>query len=1489
MAKPTLTLESLFKTRLPRLDPAALPLREIRADPQAASLDWIATADAQVPTAEAAPAALAAAAESIKLGPFAVEYGAETLVLLENGVERWRIETTLFGGHPKLEVDKGAGAVEIALHDAFYPGTLIPASLRAGIRKVGNDWILRLRLKYGGFDATLPLGAWLGGFAASLVHLDFTACPLGPASELAAGGIGLAAFRPDWLLSSVGVDLLRLDGFEADVTADAMLVALFGTTGPAFFLPAALRRTVVWLFSLEEFPLQPELSQAAPRVDLGPFRFDSVAIEAGIDAGDRALRALYAQSADDVTVAGFEPGADLRGGSGEPFRVPLRDPRWLQLFGDDRALIGAGFIAEVAEERVWMHSPGQSLLLKRPGRQPFVAVLDLPGQPLVVHCRLGLEKTAPRVEGMLVRPRPAPPRTEMIFTWGPLAQPLTALTGHVEVDLATGIATILLPPNTSLAVVRRDDFLVLGYEWFNRRFESRGQDRRLRAEASPKSHLAVVFPPQSIAEEVYFEASDEYKVDQSDMHPQQKAKQAPVAKPAQPPIPAMMAGPSRLVFALGGGFEVTASSLLDWSGLAPALARNALPGSALLTLGDQPPVLLPGPAPDLVIQATEKSRAGIDRHRFGGRRKPLGNVVSAQDFIAKIVLTRIVPLVPAEPSPTTTQIELPFRLILSPNKFGVWVHSPDAVTHGDRTELWHTRLATRYFGAPTEGPHVYRTVRAIWSRDHDHQMGFDKPFLTPLDWDDRKQLVHLTSDFTLGLPDSPAPVTVNKLMLSALGGWLDSDYRLPLPDYTQDYSIEQWRHRATMGRDHYVRVVYKGSLLPCGHRASLVKISERKVEPTPVDGDPAAYVRQRMYIVVREPERVFTGSGHKHGGREMPFKRVRITTVVTPDLDPPWESPLGADPPGPPLGGAAGTPPILAFWPRVGNADFRFHLKAWDWEGHEVDFVLPLAFVRQDWAKADYAVPTNPIAAYNAEPQAERRRADLGGQQVAFAESEGFEGKTTFDTAAVRFRAFVPEDSTGNPIAMPMPPYYPELGNADVAIAALRQMTGSNDPATIVLDPHYLEHAFHPGKNKAGLFAKVPSAAPRLDYKQGQSADRAGGVATPTLAINGLSRELGTVGDTSTGFAEGTFNPASFFPGDAQLLGGITLNQILDSVGAGDFLARTPKLVTTDTALEITTSLHWETTSLKESDTFKQKLGGSWRLQLDSLFKTDKAGGAREFRLEGQLTDFIINLAGVIEVDFTEFRFSAVDGKKPDVHVVVTDVRFVGDLEFLNKLDKILSPANFADPPFIDVTPQGITAGYNLEVPTVAMGVFALSNLALGARMNLPFTGEAMRLRFNLSERHDPFIVSIAPFGGGGFFAIAVGGDGVEVLEASIEFGGNISIDLGVASGGVSLMAGIYVKIELSDSCELTGYVRANGELSVLGIVSISMEFYLGLTYAKPKAWGEVRVTVTISVLIFSGSVTVHMRREFAGSSQILPFSTLMPYPRWQAYAAAFA
>ena len=59
------------------------------------------------------------------------------------------------------------------------------------------------------------------------------------------------------------------------------------------------------------------------------------------------------------------------------------------------------------------------------------------------------------------------------------------------------------------------------------------------------------------------------------------------------------------------------------------------------------------------------------------------------------------------------------------------------------------------------------------------------------------------------------------------------------------------------------------------------------------------------------------------------------------------------------------------------------------------------------------------------------------------------------------------------------------------------------------------------------------------------------------------------------------------------------------------------------------------------------------------------------------------------------------------------------------------------------------------------------------------------------------------------------------VLEAAFEFGAAIALDFGVASGSVSIMAGIYFKLETIDDghidATLTGYFRLRGEVDVLG------------------------------------------------------------------------
>jgi hypothetical protein len=105
-------------------------------------------------------------------------------------------------------------------------------------------------------------------------------------------------------------------------------------------------------------------------------------------------------------------------------------------------------------------------------------------------------------------------------------------------------------------------------------------------------------------------------------------------------------------------------------------------------------------------------------------------------------------------------------------------------------------------------------------------------------------------------------------------------------------------------------------------------------------------------------------------------------------------------------------------------------------------------------------------------------------------------------------------------------------------------------------------------------------------------------------------------------------------------------------------------------------------------------------------------------------------------------------------------------------------------------------------------------------------------------------------------------------------------------------MAGFYFQ-KVGADFSLTGYFRASGSLSVLGIITVSLVFYLGLSYASKglphggTLWGQAKLTVKIEILFFSTSVSVSMEREFAGADP--RFRQLVSPTAWATYCEAFA
>ena len=677
-----------------------------------------------------------------------------------------------------------------------------------------------------------------------------------------------------------------------------------------------------------------------------------------------------------------------------------------------------------------------------------------------------------------------------------------------------------------------------------------------------------------------------------------------------------------------------------------------------------------------------------------------------------------------------------------------------------------------------------------------------------------------------------------------------------------------------------MRIVYEGNLYPFGHRAALVKVTERRFIEQ--NGAPVAYLIQRMYIVVRQPELNYSGA-LPHDNRGMPLTRIRLTTLVTPDIAFPFAAPANI---------TSGT-----FWVMLGPAgseqDFKFHAVGTDIAGQTVEFTASLIFVPfSDQPNSFSAVFTT----YNG--SGERRLCRVPGQKLRLAPPAGERDNTTFNAQGLRFAT---EGSAG--VAF----WQPRLHTADVLVPAVQQLLGQNQATTLRLFPDYVTGG---AGATNGVFAQVSDALgnpQRLGV--GFDAKQAGGIATPNMAVGALSQTIGPLAGRIADAVADTFDPKQFFPPNtAKLFGVFDLSALLAPVLG---LANSaPNITTTREGANIVARLDWRPqivdTDVDVGIVRFRKRGDTQLLVTGEIVRPLDGAGGETSRFEGRLTNFAIELLNVVVVNFEAFGFRNVSGQKPDVTVDLAPnqppaskpVEFKGDLSFVEELRKLIPPGLFGDGPSLDLTPELVRAGFAISLPPVAIGVFALKDVQLAAFLELPFKDGQPTFDFAVSERHHPFVLTVMFLGGGGFFHLQVDTKGVKQLEAALEFGACAALNLGVASGSVHMMAGIYFGMARNDTTNvmqatLTGYLRVGGELSVLGIISISVEFNLSFTYMpapKDKAYGKATLTVTVEIAFFSKSVALTVEKSFGGSNGDPTFGDMLPAPDlWSEYAAAFA
>ena len=1122
-------------------------------------------------------------------------------------------------------------------------------------------------------------------------------------------------------------------------------------------------------------------------------------------------------------------------------------------------------------------------------------------------------------------------------------------------------------------LIRPDDLLNLHVEAVNLRLDADDPDAPDLVVEDPAepAFLVVTFPPQAIAERAYFEAAIVPGAG-AGVQPEPTSPARPdadagssVIEPLDPPgqTTARTGRPSRLVFEVPPEVRIPFSTegLLDWSALTPSLHPIAAIG--------------PDPAPSEIAQA---------------------------------------PALRA-PAPHETALELPFRLVISPNADATWAHRARPFTARGRTELWHTRLQLRTPDGPAELSRTrHAPLRAVWALDPGYHPTTRPDPLTPdpalgrtaLSADDRYQLVVLTSAFhgyevdaqvvfadaflpavalaeipavapalgaalgaegdvavlpaldlgpdlvggdglarppgalvsrlprwTRTFPYVPEPFEAEQLMLSPLGGWLRSrgnwsppreakpspwlrqidqrgaferavlvEPRLFIdPDFEVDADVpllhverelesldlSEWVHTATLGRDHYVRVVYEGELLPTHHPAALIKETQRTFKE--VNGLAVAYLVQRTFVVVRQPVVDFADRGN-------PFRRVRLTTLVTPDLaDPAQSQVVGSK---------------RSFWVKVMTSAtasdlFQFHAVGTDQAGSAVDATLPMLFVSKSDAE-QASLRDLVVTEYNRPEWADARRLRVPGQTVTFAPADPATDNTRLVTRSL---SYVVGTGSGPP----------QMLKADVRVRQVEELLGTDAPTTIRYVSGYVTNGFDA---QTGAFAEVvrPDLSlyapddPSVRTTAGVtfSSDQAGGFATPNLGVSTLTRRLGPLAGTVEQAQANAFDPASFFKGvTAQLFGSFDL---IDLLPAGSLDQNAPKMriELQDGGATLVVTLDWEPeiqnvevpspalslAQFVKGPTSKLLIHGVITKPTGLGGGPPAGGGTSDFT--GTLNDFRVGILKSVFLNFDAFRFHARSGQKTDFGVDLNPgnpLEFGGDLTFVEAIRQIIPPGLFGDGASLDVTADHIRAGFSIGLPPVTVGVLSLKDVSLGAALTLPFADGKPVFDFNVSERARPFLLAVSFFGGGGFFHLQVDTAGIRQLEAALEFGAVLALDIGVATGEVHAMAGIYFSMQRKEPgtdlvATLTGYLRLGGSLSVLGIVKVSVEFMLSFTYdgGQDKAYGRATLIVRVSVFGIGKSVELTVERGFGGQSGDPTFGDLITTPEdWSAYALAFA
>ncbi|MES2924048.1 MAG: hypothetical protein V4819_21025 [Verrucomicrobiota bacterium] len=480
------------------------------------------------------------------------------------------------------------------------------------------------------------------------------------------------------------------------------------------------------------------------------------------------------------------------------------------------------------------------------------------------------------------------------------------------------------------------------------------------------------------------------------------------------------------------------------------------------------------------------------------------------------------------------------------------------------------------------------------------------------------------------------------------------------------------------------------------------------------------------------------------------------------------------------------------------------------------------------------------------------------------------------------------------------------MEEAEVVIPALKGVANDVAARAINFADGYLAGSFEEAKN--GAFARLSEP---INEGKKLVQDVKNGLATPALIVAGISREIGVIAgegkEAVDKFARQIrdINLDDAIP-DAKLFGCLELKSLLAPLLRGKlpdwktlelpdriertfaWLAPLKKLnlaiVTFEPKADCHFWLHARTTILLKGQSPEGQVEligwiGKWDAEKG---KVGEDGSQQDGRARVTPPDesFALDLLGLVRVGFSQIDMHASyrtsQGlQKPQVKPTIGEVSFLGPLRFVQTLEEYLGDL-FGGGFKLRFTGVHIHVELGVAFPPISFGAFSMTNISFWAGLALPLGESPLQFKFALASFEKPFELSVMGFAGRGFFSIGFDTSGDRLLKGALEFGGALSFNIAVASGGLYVMAGIYYE-STADAMLLRGYLRAGGFLNVLCLINASVEFSLGLSFQElpqigdtaggSEVFGFCTITVSIEFCFWSMDVSIGMEKHLAGSS----------------------